>query len=59
MPQHLKISGMRNLYMICFDVSDERRLRKISKELCNFCARLQHSVMERYLDENLESNKFL
>ena len=44
---------MRNLYMICFDVSDERRLRKISKELCNFGVRVQHSVFECYLDEKL------
>ncbi len=37
--------------MICFDVSDPRRLRRIACELENFGQRVQRSVFECWLDD--------
>jgi len=46
---------MSQLYLICFDIHNERRLRKISNELENFGERVQYSVFECYLSpQNLE-----
>ena len=41
---------MSLLFVICFDVSDSKRLRKVSTELENFGARVQHSVFECHLN---------
>jgi len=37
-------------YIICFDVSDNRRLRKIANELENHGQRVQRSVFECWLE---------
>jgi CRISPR-associated protein Cas2 len=42
---------MSRFMMICFDVADDRRLRRISNELENFGQRVQRSVFECWLDE--------
>ncbi|MGZ5028157.1 MAG: CRISPR-associated endonuclease Cas2 [Methylobacter sp.] len=41
---------MTTFYVICFDVSDNRRLRKISNEMENFGVRVQRSVFECHLE---------
>ena len=43
---------MTHFYMICFDVSDNRRLRRIANQLENFGQRVQRSVFECWLDDN-------
>lgn len=43
---------MSQFIVICFDVRDERRLRKISSELENYGQRVQRSVFECWLDDN-------
>jgi CRISPR-associated protein Cas2 len=43
---------MSRLYIICFDISDNKRLRKVSIQLENFGERVQYSVFECYLDAN-------
>lgn len=40
---------MNSFYMICFDVSDPRRLRRVSNELENFGQRVQRSLFECWL----------
>lgn len=42
---------MSRLYIICFDVADDSRLRAVSKTLEDFGKRVQWSVFECYLDE--------
>jgi CRISPR-associated protein Cas2 len=37
--------------MVCFDVSDEHRLRRVANELENFGQRVQRSVFECWLDD--------
>lgn len=41
---------MSRFYVICFDVRDERRLRRISDTLENFGVRVQRSVFECRLE---------
>lgn len=41
---------MSGLYVVCFDVRDARRLRKIADALENFGTRVQRSVFECHLD---------
>jgi len=41
---------MTTFYMICFDVSDEKRLRNIAKTLENYGQRVQKSVFEAHLE---------
>lgn len=41
---------MSEFYVVCFDVSDKRRLRKVSNALENFGSRVQCSVFECYLN---------
>lgn len=41
---------MSRFYVICFDVHDPKRLRKISNEMENFGIRVQRSVFECHLD---------
>lgn len=40
---------MTVFYVICFDVHDAKRLRKISNEMENFGVRVQRSVFECHL----------
>lgn len=35
---------MRNVFLLCYDVADEKRLRKTYKKLCGFGDPLQFSV---------------
>ena len=37
---------MRNTYLVCYDVSDDRRLRRVHKTMVGFGDRLQYSVFE-------------
>jgi CRISPR-associated protein Cas2 len=41
---------MSDFYMVCFDVRDPRRLRRIANELENFGQRVQRSVFECWLN---------
>lgn len=49
---------MSRLYIVCFDVTDPRRLRKVADTLENFGMRVQKSVFECYLD-NRDRNRLL
>ncbi|PUB72166.1 MAG: CRISPR-associated endonuclease Cas2 [gamma proteobacterium symbiont of Ctena orbiculata] len=42
---------MNRFTMVCFDVSDEHRLRRVANELENFGQRVQRSVFECWLDD--------
>ncbi len=46
---------MSRLYIICFDVSDKRRLQAVSKTLEDFGRRVQYSVFECHLDKTEQS----
>ena len=37
---------MRNSYLVCYDISDEKRLAKVGKIMRGFGDRLQYSVFE-------------
>jgi CRISPR-associated protein Cas2 len=37
---------MRNSYLVCYDICDERRLRQVFKVMRNFGDHLQYSVFE-------------
>jgi CRISPR-associated protein Cas2 len=37
---------MRNTYLVCYDIGDERRLRKVFKTMRDFGDHLQYSVFE-------------
>ncbi len=39
------------LTVVCFDVTDRRRLYRVARELGNFGVRVQKSVFECHLDE--------
>jgi CRISPR-associated protein Cas2 len=41
---------MTGFYLICFDVHDDKRLRKVSNQLENFGSRVQRSVFECHLE---------
>ena len=43
---------MSNMIVICFDVSDNRRLYRVARELGNFGVRVQKSVFECHLHDN-------
>ncbi len=38
--------SMRMSYLVCYDISDEKRLRKVFKTMRNFGDHLQYSVFE-------------
>ena len=38
---------MRNTYLVCYDVCDDKRLRKVFKTMRDFGDHLQYSVFER------------
>jgi len=42
---------MTDFIMVCFDVSDQRRLRRVSNELENVGTRVQRSIFECRLRE--------
>ena len=35
---------MRNVYLVCYDVADDKRLRKTYKKMCGFGDPVQYSV---------------
>ncbi len=37
---------MRNTYLVCYDISDEKRLRKVFKTMRDFGDHLQYSIFE-------------
>ena len=37
---------MRNTYLVCYDISNDLRLRRVHKTMCGFGDRLQYSVFE-------------
>lgn len=43
---------MNRMFIVCFDVGDDKRLRRIARELGNFGARVQKSVFECHLDDS-------
>ncbi len=43
---------MSAFYVICFDVHDPKRLRKIANQMKNFAARVQRSVFECQLESD-------
>lgn len=42
---------MNRFYLVCFDVTDHRRLRRVADELENFGTRVQRSLFECWLDD--------
>jgi CRISPR-associated protein Cas2 len=40
---------MRALYLVCYDIADDRRLYRVHKTLVDFGRRLQYSVYECHL----------
>ncbi len=43
---------MSKLYVICFDITDKKRLHQVAIQLQNIGQRVQYSVFECYLDAN-------
>lgn len=41
---------MSRLTIVCFDIHDPKRLRKVSKEMENFGTRVQYSLFECFLN---------
>ncbi len=41
---------MNQLYVICFDISNEKRLRKVAIQMENAGQRIQYSMFECYLN---------
>ncbi|MGH8548900.1 MAG: CRISPR-associated endonuclease Cas2 [Methylococcales bacterium] len=41
---------MSAFYVVCYDVRDARRLRRVANDMENFGVRVQKSVFECYLD---------
>lgn len=37
---------MRNIFLVCYDISNDLRLRRVHKTMCGFGDRLQYSVFE-------------
>lgn len=37
-------AAVRNTFLVCYDVANQRRLRKVHKTMCGFGDRLQYSV---------------
>lgn len=42
---------MSQFYVICFDIANDKRLRKVAIQMENFGQRIQYSVFECYLDK--------
>ena len=43
---------MRTTYLVCYDISDEKRLRRVAEVCSDFGLRLQYSVFECELNES-------
>ena len=43
---------MKNFFLVCYDISDERRLRKIAGVMKDFGVRVLYSVFECYLTQS-------
>ena len=43
---------MKNFFLVCYDISDERRLQKIAKTMEDFGTRVLYSVFECYLSSS-------
>ena len=43
---------MRTTYLVCYDIADERRLRRVFKVCKNFGVHLQYSIFECDLNES-------
>ena len=43
---------MKRFFVVCFDICDPRRLRRVANELENFGVRVQRSVFECRLDDS-------
>lgn len=39
-------AAVRNTYLICYDISNDLRLRRVHKTMCGFGDRVQYSVFE-------------
>ena len=37
---------MRNTYLVCYDIADDKRLRKVFKTMRDFGDHLQYSIFE-------------
>ena len=37
---------MRTRYLVCYDICDDKRLRRVAEVCCDFGVRLQYSVFE-------------
>ncbi len=37
---------MRTTYLVCYDIADDKRLRRVAEICCDFGLRLQYSVFE-------------
>ncbi len=42
----ITIAAVRHTYLVCYDISNDLRLRRVHKALCGFGDRLQYSVFE-------------
>jgi CRISPR-associated protein Cas2 len=40
------VAAVRNTYLVCYDISNDLRLRRVHKTMCGFGDRLQYSVFE-------------
>ena len=43
---------MRTTYLVCYDICDEKRLRRVAEICSDFGVRLQYSVFECDLNDN-------
>ena len=43
---------MRTTYLVCYDICDDKRLRKVAEICSDFGVRLQYSVFECDLDDS-------
>ena len=49
---------MSTFYVVCYDIRDPRRLRRVANEMENFGFRVQKSIFECHLsDDNLKKLK--
>lgn len=42
----VKVASMRNTYLVCYDIHDDKRLRKVFRTMRDFGDHLQYSVFE-------------
>jgi CRISPR-associated protein Cas2 len=41
-----RVAAVRNTYLVCYDIADDKRLRKVFKTMRDFGDHLQYSVFE-------------